>query len=167
MRFSRQFLLSLFVAVIFANAVYSAKDWPYQARLFPWVIGIPMFFLALIQVTSDLRGPNEPGREAAVPGIDEESTPSVEISPEVARRRMINIFAWIFGFLGLVWLLGFQISVPLLVFLYLKVQSQERWGLSLVHAGVAWVFLWGIFDRFLHLPFPESAVLGWLKSLGG
>lgn len=141
-------------------------DWPFQARLFPWVIGIPMLCLALIQVASDLRGANKP-RVEPDGEREEKSTTSGDIDPEVARRRAMNIFAWIFGFLGLVWLLGFQIAVPLVVFLYLKVQSQERWVLSLVYTGVAWVFLWGVFDRFLHLPFPESAIFGWLEGLTG
>ena len=155
MRFSRQLLLSLFVALIFGGAVYSSKDWPVQARLFPWVIGIPMIFLALIQVASDFRGPNNPGTEA-VPRIDEESIPSVEVSPQVAQRRMVNIFAWMFGFLGLVWLLGFDIAVPLVVLLYLQVQSRERWVLSLVYTGVAWLFVWGLFGRFLYLPINST-----------
>ena len=166
MRFSRQFLLSLFVALVFVGAVYSSKDWPPEARLFPWVIGIPMICLALIQAASDIRGANRPGSEA-VPGIDEESIPSLQVSPEVAQRRMIIIFAWIFGFLGFVWLLGFEIAAPLVVLLYLKVQSQERWVLSLVYTGVAWLFVWGFFGRFLHLPFSEGAIIGWIEGLTG
>jgi hypothetical protein len=125
-----------------------------------------MLCLALIQIASDFRGANKPWVEPDGER-EEESTTSGDIYPEVARRRAINTFAWIFGFLGLVWFLGFQIAVPLVVFLYLKVQSRERWVLSLVYTGVAWVFLWGVFDRFLHLPFPESAIFGWLESLTG
>jgi hypothetical protein len=58
-------------------------------------------------------------------------------------------------------LLGFSISVPLFVFLYLKLQGKESWILSVVLAAVAWVFVYGLFDQLLHLPFPQ----GWLLAL--
>lgn len=72
------------------------------------------------------------------------------------RRRTMIIFLWILGFLMGIWLLGFSLSIPLFVFLYLKVYSKEEWMLALLLAGAAWLLFFGLFDRLLHLPFPEG-----------
>jgi hypothetical protein len=58
--------------------------------------------------------------------------------------------------------------VPLVVFLYLKVQSKERWPLSIALSAGAWLFFYGLFDRLLHLPFPDGVLIAWLNDfLGG
>ena len=166
MQVRRQTLLSVFVVGIFAASVYLAKDWELEARTFPWVIGIPMLFLGLVQLALDLRihdnanGPGEPGgSEQGELGIAE------TLTPRLVRKRTINIFSWIFGFLALIWLVGFQFAVLLVVFGYLKIQSREGWFLSLGLTTVAGLFLWGIFDHFLHLPFPRGFVLQWVDQL--
>jgi hypothetical protein len=52
--------------------------------------------------------------------------------------------------------------VPLIVFLYLKVQSRESWLLSVTLAVFAWLFFYGLFDRLLHIPFPDGEIFNWL-----
>jgi hypothetical protein len=49
-----------------------------------------------------------------------------------------------------------------MVFTYLKIQSNEKWLLSLTLTAVAWVFFHTLFVRLLHLPFPDGLVLTWL-----
>lgn len=156
MRFTLQIFVSSAVFLIFAVALYLAKDWPQQARLFPWAIAAPMLVLVLIQLGIDFRNSNRAASK---------ESPSETIMPADARSRTINIFSWIIGFLVAIWLAGFHIAVPLIVFLYLKVQSREHWGVSLWCTGFAWVFVWGVFDRFLNLPFPEGAIVGWIASV--
>jgi hypothetical protein len=159
MKIRPQVLLGLILVVFFAVFVYSAKDWRLQARLYPWAIGIPMLVLALAQVVLDLKGigARKSGNEAPV-----DLRFAERADPVAARRRTINIFAWIIGYIVAIWLLGYFYSVPLLVFLYLKVQSRESWTLSIALTAAAWLCFWGLFDRLLHLPFPEGALLTWL-----
>ena len=154
-----QVILSIILVVYFALFVYTAKDWRLQARLYPWAIGIPMFVLALVQVVLDLRGigPKKSRSDAPVDVQFAERT-----DPVVARRRTINIFSWIAGYILAIWLFGFSYSVPLVVFLYLKVQSRERWPLSIALTAAAWLLFWGLFDRLLHLPFPQGELFVWL-----
>ena len=154
-----QVILSIILVVFFALFVYTARDWRLQARLYPWAIGIPMLVLALVQVVLDLRGigPKKSRSDAPVDVQFAERT-----DPVVARRRTINIFSWIAGYIVSIWLFGFAYSVPLVVFLYLKVQSRERWPLSIVLTAAAWLLFWGLFDRLLHLPFPQGELFVWL-----
>ncbi len=156
MRITLQILLSFAVLIIFAAAVYLAKDWPQQARLFPWAIAVPMVLLALAQLGYDFR--------AAKRGAARDPLSEDRVTAD-ARNRTINIFSWIVGFLIAVWLAGFHLAVPLMVFFYLKVQSREPWRVSLLCTAIAWAFVWGVFDRFLHLPFPRGAIIEWIEGV--
>jgi hypothetical protein len=151
-------LFSIGWLIFFIVWVYLAKDWRLQARLYPWAIGIPMVVLAIIQVILDLKGVQRKQADAAP--VDFQF--SQEIDPQVARRRTINIFSWIVGFFLGIWLLGFVITIPLLVFTYLKIQSNESWVTSVALTIAAWLVFYGLFVRLLTLPFPQGLVLAWL-----
>jgi len=154
-----QVILSLFLVVFFLVFIYQAKDWRLQARLYPWAIGFPMLILAVIQVVLDWKGIAPKQAVDAAP-VDRQLSASAD--PAVARRRTVNIFSWLIGYLIAVWLLGFGYCVPLIVFLYLKVQSRESWPLSIALSTIAWLFFYGLFDRLLHLPFPDGELFTWL-----
>ena len=84
-----------------------------------WAL-IPMVILAIIQVILDLKGVERKQRDDAAP-VDFQFSQTVE--PKVAKRRAIIMFCWFFGFFFGIWLLGFAITIPLMVFTYLKIQS--------------------------------------------
>lgn len=130
-----------------------------QARLYPFVIGIPMILLAIIQVILDLKGIERKQADAAP--VDFQFSQTV-VEPEVARRRAITMFSWFFGFFVGIWLLGFTITIPLMVFSYLKLEGNENWGISIVLTALAWIFFYFLFVKLLTLPFPEGLVLTWL-----
>jgi hypothetical protein len=154
-----QIILSIILVAFFALFAYTAKDWRLQARLYPWAVGIPMLVLALVQLVLDLRGIEPTKRHDDAP-VDVQFAERTD--PVVARRRTLNIFSWIVGYIVAIWLIGFSYSVPLVVFLYLKVQSRESWLLSIVLTAAAWLTFWGLFDRLLHLPFPQGEFFVWL-----
>jgi len=152
-------LFSICALIFFCAFVYLAQDWRMQARLYPWVIGFPMAILAVIQVILDLKGVKAKESADATP-MDFQFTK--EIDPVLAKKRTIVMFSWLLGFLFGVWLLGFPIAIPLMMFTYLKFQGQEPWGLSITLTVIAWLFFYGLFVRLLHLPFAEGLILTWL-----
>ena len=91
---------------------------------------------------------------------------SEDIDPALVTRRTLLSFAWIIGFFFLILFFGFIIAVPLMVFLFLKVQAKEKWGISLLLTGSAFVFFYGLFVWLLDTPFSEGWILGGLKMLG-
>ena len=131
-----------------------------RAALFPMIVGVPGLALAVLAL----------GRELLVmlrtrAGPDPaEITPSIE--PAVLRRRAFSIIGWILGFLFAIWLLGFNLAVLASTLLFLKFGSGEKWWVSIVLTLAAWIFFFGLFDYFLHLPFPEGKAFEWLGSLG-
>jgi hypothetical protein len=145
------------VAIMLASgaAVVIAMDWPLKARLFPMAIGIPVFCMAAAEVVWGLLRPAE--RVGAM-----DFRPSEHLSSSVAAGRALIAVAWMLGFLAGIALVGFPLAVPLLVFLYAKLQGREGWGLSVGLAAAVWGAFYGVFDRLLHLPFPDGWIQTWL-----
>ena len=157
MRISGRVVFSLALIAIAVYAILSARQWPVKGALFPLVTGIPLLALATAQLVADLLGKTE---AASGPALDLEL--SADVPPDVARRRVQAIFAWIAGFIVLVFLLGFPLAVPIFVFAYLALQSGVGWWLRLTLTAVAWGFFHGLFERLLRLPFEPGWVQTWL-----
>jgi len=147
--------LALGIMGVSGYAAIAAWAWPWKASLFPLVIGIPVFVLSAAEALWVLLGTTERG-EARDFQIAQ------HVPEEVALGRTANTTAWIVGFFAAIVLLGFPVAVPLFVFLYLKLEGKESWVFSAVFTAVIWVFFYGLFDRLLHLPFPDGWLLTWL-----
>ena len=159
MKIRPQAILSFVFLVFLIVFVYEAQEWRLQARLYPYAIGIPMIVLAIIQVILDLKGVERKQPDSAPVDFQFSQT---TLEPRVARRRAITMFAWFLGFFLGIWLLGFAITIPLMVFSYLKIQSNESWGISLMLTALAWLGFYFLFVRLLTLPFPEGLIFTWL-----
>jgi hypothetical protein len=123
---SPRFLLAFLVASVAFYAVYVSLSWPLRAGLFPRVIGIPLFILAVVEM---LWTAFKPEGEKEGHAVDFEFASNVE--PAVARKRTVAMFLWVLGLLALILLFGFSIGVPLFVFFYLKTTGGEKWPLKL------------------------------------
>ena len=163
MKIRPQTIFSFVVMIFFCVFVFEAKDWRMQARLYPWVIGIPMLIFAIVQFIIDLKG------VVAKPSSSSDGAPmdfqfqQTDVSEDVARQRTFTMFGWMFGFFAMIWLVGYVIAIPLMVFTYLKFQSGETWVLSTVLTVIAFVFFYALFVRLLNLPFPD----GFLQTMLG
>lgn len=150
-------LFSLVALIFFCVFVYTAQEWRMQARLYPWAIGIPMLILAVIQFVLDLKGVKAKESSDGTP-MDFQFRGQKEMAPEVVRKRTITMFSWLFGFFFMIYLLGYVVAIPLMVFTYLKFQSNESWVLSTTLTVIAFIFFYSLFVKLLNLPFPDGAV---------
>jgi len=137
--------LSAAIVLLSGWGVLAALDWPLKAKLFPLVIGIPLFCLASAEALWTLFG------SASV-----EQARDVALTEGAPQSRTLVATAWIGGFFAAILLLGFPIAVPLFVFLYLVIQGRERWMFAAVFSAVVWGLFYGLFDLLLHLPFPAG-----------
>ncbi len=151
--------LALGIMGVSGYAVIAAWAWPWKASLFPLVIGIPVFVLSTADALWVLLGR---GAQATERGEIKDFQIAQDVPERVALGRTANATGWIAGFFAAIVLLGFPIAVPLFVFLYLKLEGREGWIFSAVFTAVVWVFFYGLFDRLLHLPFPQGWVASWL-----
>jgi len=163
MRSKAQIIFNLLILLFFVVFLWMARGWPLQARLFPFAIGIPMLLIAAVRLVLDLKGTTAK-TSAPESRVDFQFTQGMDSA--LVRRRTITMFLWIWGGLLSIWLFGFALTIPLLVFLYLKVHSSESWFLSVSLTASAWLILWGLFDELLHLPFPRGLLFEWLARLG-
>lgn len=151
---------ALFCAVLIAVAgfaIYSALGWKFKAALFPLTVSIPLAILATVQLVLIVFGKEESAEGAAM-DIDF----SIDVPPEIARRRVLNTFAWIAAFILLVYLLGFPPTVPLFIFSYLKFQSEISWLSAIVTTAVTWGCFYSLFQWLVHIQFESGAVQTWL-----
>ncbi len=148
---------TVFVLLLMVGLVATARQWQYQARLFPWTIGIPTMALCFLQLGLDLfRGRGEDGDVAGMMDLPvDRSVPVV-----VVIKRAVNIFGWIFGLYASIWLIGFILSVPLFLVLYLGVQAGESWKVAVTYMLVMVVFMVGVFEMVLHIPWPPGLING-------
>lgn len=149
-------LLGASVTIIAAYAFYDSWHWPYKAALFPRLISVPLFLLGLLETSLSLFGTEEQKQGAAV-----DFELSTDVDPITARKRTLSLLLWVLGFFVLIPLVGFLLAVPLFIFLYLKLEGNEGWLISILLTACCWLFMEGLFDRLLHIPFAQ----GWLFSL--
>jgi len=160
-------VFTLAMLLLVFGAIVTARGWPMPARLFPLVTGITAFCFCVAQLAMDLfRSPG--GEASAVPAVMDLPAERGLPGPVIARRAA-NIFGWLLGLLGAIWLVGFLLSVPLFIWLYLALQARARWWICLGYTAIALVFLLGVFHYTLHIPWPEGiidapqeAILDWL-----
>ena len=157
MRLKGEVVFSLLIIGVGCYAILSAFQWSFKARFFPLVISIPLIILVATHLILEFFGEAE---KASGPAMDLEL--SNEVAPEVAQRRALVLFAWIAGFILLVYLASFPVAVPVFIFTYLKIQSSSGWLPSLGYTAATWVFFYMLFQRLLYLPFESGAIQTWL-----
>ena len=157
LRFSWGMVFSLFIVVMFICALWQSMRFNVRAGLFPWAIGFPVLALAIVQFVMDLLGKGGRGSE------DSPIEAEVELPSDVVNHRTAGIFVWIVSYFAAIWLLGFSIAAPLCTFVQLKLGSKEKWLITLILSGAAWAFIYGVFDRLLHVPFPPGTLFEWFR----
>lgn len=162
MRYSSKTFISLSLMVIASAVAITALEWPFRSALFPLIVGISVFVMAIAETVLGLFDEREgAGKAGALT-----TTLSEDVDPKTAFWRTLNIFAWTFGFFLMIFFFGFPIAVPLLVFLYLKCQGKEGWGITLMLTGATIVFFYGLFIWFLETTFPEGWIFRGLRMIG-
>lgn len=150
-------LFSLFLIGVAGYAAFSASHWSFKTGFFPLVVAIPLIILTVLHLALEFFGGTE---KASGPAVEAEFT--TEVAPEVARRRVIETFSWIAGFIVLVFLLGFPVAVPLFMISYLTMQSRIGWLQSMTLTAGAWGFFYYVFQRLLNLQFEAGMIQTWM-----
>jgi len=155
--FNWDLIFSLLVIIGFIFALIKSIDFDFRTGLFPWVIGLSVLFLTIIQFLRDF---------SIRAKKDKEYKPSIlgqEIPREIVKKRTCIMFGWIFAYLIGIWIFGFSIGIPLCSFIQLKWCYRERWFTSIIITLFTWIFIDVFFYRLLHLPFPPGQLFLWLN----
>jgi hypothetical protein len=149
------------------SALSQAYAWPFRAGLFPLATGLVLSCAALIKLLVDLVAAwRQPGGAVAHVAIEDEATEGdlVDVFESATRREWFSALGWSALFFVMLYLLGTLVTVPLFALIYLTLASRESLVLSGIYAFCCWVFIYGLFDRLLHVPLPSSALLAFFGS---
>ena len=141
-------LFTLFIGVVMASALWFARDWPIRASIGVLALGGIGVVLALWQFILDIKrsDANQERSQFEMPTMAVES-----------KWGNVEIWSWIIGFYLLIVLVGFPIAVPLFVLSYSKFYGAS-WLLGISLSAIAWGFVYGVFEKILHVPWPEPAL---------
>jgi TctA family transporter len=84
------------------------------------------------------------------------SAAELGIAADVARRRTIEMSAWILAFTAGILLLGFRVASFLLPLAFFKLAGRERWRLALPIAFGTYLVFVLLFGYSLNVPFPNG-----------
>jgi hypothetical protein len=146
-----------FLIVLSGYAILAASHWSFKTGFFPLAVAIPLLALTLIHLGLEWFGEPETTRGAAV-----DAEFANEVPAEIARRRVLVLFAWMAAFIVSVFLIGFPLTVPLFLFSFLKFQSRTGWTSAILLTVVTWAVFHGLFVRLVHIQFEAGIVQTWL-----
>jgi len=129
-------VLSATFLAVFGIMVAVSFSFPDGARFMPLVVGVPAMVLSAIQLVTDLRAP------PVKPSAD------AELGRHTLRAE-VRAWGWFVGFIGIVLLIGFNLSGPIMVFGYLWLEARMRPAYAAAAAAVFGVWIWFMFDRVL------------------
>jgi hypothetical protein len=146
-----QIVLTLFFGLVIAFALLVAWEWPVRASIIILLLGSVGLILVLAQLVFDFKAVGVKGAFVARPTFD--------LAPIEAEGRWgsLEIWAWLIGLFASIHVIGFPVALPLFVFLYCKTYG-GGWLLSLTLSLLTLGFLYGVFERVLHVPWPEPLV---------
>lgn len=141
-------LFTLFVGAVMASALWFARDWPIRASIGIYALGGIGVILAIWQMILDANREERPRERSQfeLPSADAES-----------KWGNVEIWSWIVGFYLLIVTLGFPIAVPLFVLAYSKFYG-AGWLPGIALSSIAWGFVYGVFEKILHVPWPTPLI---------
>ncbi len=148
-------IFDLLVVLMFMGALWESREFTFRAGLFPWALGATFLILSGTHFALDLCG-----RKGKRPTASSAQPKQERLSP--IANRTAAIAGWILAYFVAIWLLGFSVGVPLCIFLQIKIAGREKWLLTLILTASAWALIYGLFGRFLHVPFPAGELFRWI-----
>jgi TctA family transporter len=151
------------IAVVFAGVAVAvlaqAQGWPFRSAVFPLGTGWLLLGLAGLKLVLMMRpavaenaGPDTVPQVGALPDGGRDEADDVLLA--VTRGEWLRALGWMASFFVLLWLVGALVTVPLFTVVYLLAASRESPLMAGIYALASWLFVYGLFDRLLHIPLP-------------
>ncbi|WP_347554177.1 tripartite tricarboxylate transporter permease [Robbsia sp. KACC 23696] len=159
----REDLAYVFFICIGAYMLVSSQDWLFMARIGPTVVATVLVFAASLSLLNKVflsagsAGMAGAGGVHMDVGVHDETLTNKTIVARAAR-----FFGWFLAFLACMGLIGLVPTIPLLIVAYMRIEGGEKWRVSLTLAFCVTAFIYGIFDRIIHIPWPSSVLGQWL-----
>lgn len=152
-----EIIFSLFLLLMFLTSVIIAISYDRQTRMFPLIIGVPGLILCVILFSSyyipavSKRLTTIKQKEFFKAQDKEEQEDDEKKKKEFKKVSLkeLNITIWIIGLLIIIYILGFMITIPLFIFLFLKFREKENLIISILFSVSSWVVIYIMFILIL------------------
>ncbi|WP_146591017.1 tripartite tricarboxylate transporter permease [Puniceibacterium confluentis] len=136
----------------------TAQAWFFNARIGPTVISATLVIAGTISLAYKVcvNRPAVPVAEGGAIHMDLENDGDETLPVRVVLARAAQFFGWFVAFLAGVAVIGMIPSVPLLIIAYMRVEGREPWRLCLILAAGVTLVIYAVFDRIIHIPWPDS-----------
>jgi hypothetical protein len=161
----------IFLLCLFAVMMTEAATWNFSAKIIPVIVGTGAILFCTVSLLNEVfRRPEEAVDEAeaaaaaAAPVVND---PNAKIHMDIGSNithlptktillRGAMFFGWMVGFLISMALIGLIPTVPLFIIAFMRIEGRERWTLTLGMALFMTLFIYGLFDQLLSIPWPGS-----------
>ncbi|MDH3281570.1 MAG: tripartite tricarboxylate transporter permease, partial [Gammaproteobacteria bacterium] len=154
-------LVHVFIIVALGLALTEIPEWNSASRIVPTIIVGIGLCLTVLSLAIDLtyRPAAEHTRGDAI-HMDLESGTG-HLPRRVVLSRAAIFFAWLLGLMISMAVVGLIPSIPIFVILFMRLEGLEPWRITVTQAVGITVFVWLLFDRVMHIPWPPT-LLGYL-----
>ncbi|MEK9659501.1 MAG: tripartite tricarboxylate transporter permease [Chloroflexota bacterium] len=132
---------------------FNSFDWPWVAARLPRLVSVAAFVLIGIYLVRHLIRP--PAARGRIMDIGRSAT---DASPKEVRRRTIKAIGTTVGFVLGIWLIGFQITVPVYIAGYLYFFGKVRWWVALLWAAAFVAMLHFFFSNVINVVWPTPVL---------
>jgi hypothetical protein len=165
-RLSWQNLFPLFLLCLFVAMMLEAVDWSLYAKIVPLIIGSAAILFCTLTLANEIfKRPVA----AAPAGLEAKVIASVsqkihmDIASNVAHLpaktilvRGMVFFGWMAAFLASMALIGLIPTIPLFIVAFMRIEGAEPWRIVIPMALIMTLFVYGLFDQLLSIPWPGS-----------
>ena len=161
-RLNGAMIFSIFLILVFMVAIVLASGYGGRAKMAPLVVAIPGFLFMVGRLFVEFR---EATKEQVKKALEYEAAGSNVITDSpIDYWKEFNPFAWIIGLFLIIYVAGFMVAIPIFLFFYLKVRSNEKLGFTIIFTLSTWVVLYLFFVVLLKIPLYPGVIVD--KFLG-
>ena len=143
----------------------------FSAKIVPLIVAIPALGLVTLQLVMDFvpavaKKLQRPAGEKDSSGEDEmvekrKDARRQPLTAEISKKRNkeTNIFVWVIGLMGSIYLFGYLIAVPLFLFLFLRIRASASWLLSIIVTAAMEIVVYTVFMTILRIPLYKGLIL--------
>jgi hypothetical protein len=158
-------LFTLFFISVIGTMVIAALPWHFSAKLVPLVVGTVALICAGLSLFNEIfrkpvtvaTGLSEQAQQEVQQTIHMDLTSDTDHLPmRVVATRAARFFGYLIAFMASMAVIGLIPTAGLFVIIFMRLEGQERWTLTLTYAAVLVISISVVFDRFMAIPWPPT-----------
>ena len=164
-------IFSMIMFLIPLGFILLALDYQKEAKLVPLIIGIPALILAFIQFLCDAMPEFKDQikrslgfRQLNISGKNEEVN-NIQSRLNIYDKFQKGIIfpSWLILFMGLVYILGYMIAIPIFLVLFLKYWVHANLSTIIFITGLTWLFIYVVFIIVMRAPLHEGVLIQMIR----